>query len=109
MDWFERITGFKEDSYDATRARLSVVDGRLHSSHSDRTCVIGQLETPSLAHLRLRASGLMAGARPTRVSCVQGDVRRMHSDSENAGALFQAASQFNLLEMVSEEVTPEQG
>jgi hypothetical protein len=33
----------------------------------------------------------------------------MHEDPRNAGALFQAASQFNLLEMTSPRVTPEQG
>ncbi len=109
MDWFERITGFKEDGYDETRARLSVVDGQLHSLHSTRTCGIGQLETPSLADLRLRSAGLARGKGPTRVSCVQGDVRRMHADARNAGALFQVASQFNLLEMVSDAVSPEQG
>ena len=32
----------------------------------------------------------------------------MHQSPENAGALFQVASQFNLLEMVSPAVTPEQ-
>ena len=109
MDWFERITGFREDGYDATRARLSVVDGQLHSRNGTRTCAVGQLEMPSLAELRLRATGLVSSQRPTRVSCVQGDVRRMHADRGNAGALFQVASQFNLLEMVSDSVTPERG
>ncbi len=109
MDWFERITGFREDGYDATRARLSVVDGRLHSRSSARTCAVGQLETPSLAELRARAAGLVSGQGPTRISCVQGDVRRMHTDHGNTSALFQVASQFNLLEMVSDAVTPEQG
>jgi hypothetical protein len=33
----------------------------------------------------------------------------MRQSPENAGALFQVASQFNLLEMVSPAVTPEQG
>src|ERR1700676_1019032 len=33
----------------------------------------------------------------------------MHRSPENTGALFQVASQFNLLEMVSPTVTPEQG
>ena len=33
----------------------------------------------------------------------------MPSNTENAGALFQVASQFNLLEMASPHVTPEQG
>jgi hypothetical protein len=40
---------------------------------------------------------------------VTGDVRQMHRSPENTGALFQVASQFNLLEMVSPTVTPEQG
>ncbi len=33
----------------------------------------------------------------------------MHSLPENAGALFQVASQFNMLEMVAPSVTPEEG
>jgi hypothetical protein len=33
----------------------------------------------------------------------------MHQSPENGGALFQVASQFNLLEMVSPSVTPEDG
>ena len=109
MDWFERITGFKESSYDETRERLSIVDGLLHSSGSSRTWGIGVLETPSLAELRQRAAGLRHDQGATRVSIVRGDVRRMHSDPANVGALFQVASQFNLLEMVSDAVTPEQG
>jgi hypothetical protein len=37
------------------------------------------------------------------------DVQELHIDPNNEGALFQVASQFNLLEMVSPEVTPEHG
>jgi hypothetical protein len=33
----------------------------------------------------------------------------MHRSPENAGALFQVASQFNLLEMTSPDITPEHG
>jgi hypothetical protein len=52
-----------------------------------------------------------AGGPPghLKVSLVTGDVRQMHQSPENAGALFQVASQFNLLEMVSPTVTPEHG
>ena len=109
MDWFERITGFREEGYDATRARLSVVDGQLHSRNSPRICLVGHLETPNLAELRKRTEGLISGQGPTRLSSVQGDVRRMHADRGNAGALFQVASQFNLLGMISDSVTPERG
>ena len=43
----------------------------------------------------------LAGTPPGRlkVSVVRGDVRKMHRSPENASALFQVASQFNLLEM----------
>jgi len=37
------------------------------------------------------------------------DLVERHQQSENAGALFQVASQFNLLEMVSPAVTPDDG
>lgn len=44
-----------------------------------------------------------------RVSLAQGDVRKLHQAPQHAGALFQVASQFNLLEMTSRDVTPEHG
>ena len=49
----------------------------------------------------LRERVKSAGGLPGRlkVSVVTGDVRQMHQSPENAGALFQVASQFNLLEM----------
>ena len=40
---------------------------------------------------------------------VCGDVRQMNRQPANAGALFQVASQFNLLEMTGPAVTPEEG
>ncbi len=46
---------------------------------------------------------------PSRLSLLRGDARALHADAANAGALFQVASQFNLLEMVHPGVTPEQG
>jgi hypothetical protein len=38
-----------------------------------------------------------------------GDVTQLHRDPANANSVFQVASQFNLLEMVGPEVTPERG
>merc|ERR1719419_2235642 len=40
---------------------------------------------------------------------ITGDVRSLLLNSNNAGAVFQAASQFNCLEMVGPSVTPENG
>jgi len=43
------------------------------------------------------------------MSEVVADVRELHLDPANEGALFQVASQFNTLEMVSPSITPEDG
>ena len=109
MDWFERLTGFREQGYDATRGRLVVDGGTLRSSVNGRSCAIGTFEMASLRALRERlATGEGPVGRIT-VGNVSGDVRRMHQAPENAGALFQVASQFNVLEMVGPSVTPEDG
>lgn len=49
IDWFERITGLREASYEQTQSRLSVFDGRLRSDGAERTYAVGRLELPSLA------------------------------------------------------------
>eukprot|EP00977_Amphora_coffeiformis_P001400 scaffold287_cov173-Amphora_coffeaeformis.AAC.14 len=40
---------------------------------------------------------------------IQASVLDLHADPANTGAIFQAASQFNCLEMISPSVTPEDG
>ncbi len=109
MDWFEKLTGFRETDYDGSRVNLKVEGGRLHSLINGKDYGIGELELVPLQALRERAKS--AGGLPGRlkVSVVTGDVRQMHQLPENADALFQVASQFNLLEMVSPTVTPEHG
>lgn len=44
-----------------------------------------------------------------KAQAISGDAHQLHQAPEYAGALFQVASQFNLLEMVGPDVTPEQG
>ena len=64
------------------------------------TSVVGasrDLSMPTLAELRSRIE-LPDRGRAT-VRCVRGEARAMHRDPELAGALFQVASQINLLEM----------
>ena len=108
MDWFERITGFREVSWADTQARLSVQDGRLVTPATDYRPKVGSLETPTLDELRRRVAALPLSGR-THVDCVSGDARELHGAPENEGALMQVASQFNLLEMVGPDVSPEHG
>jgi len=44
MDWFERLTGFRETNYDDTRAKLAVDGSRLRSLINGRSYAIGELE-----------------------------------------------------------------
>lgn len=109
MDWFEKLTGFREAGYDDTRARLVVEGAELRSLINGKRYGIGELELVSFEVLRerARAAGIPSGR--LKVSVVRGDVRAMHRAPEFAGALFQVASQFNLLEMPAPHVTPEDG
>ena len=108
--WFEKLTGFSEESPEQVRANLSVNGQVLQSHVNGKTLICGELETPSLADLRQRvqASGYETGAMTVR-EVVADDVQDLHTDVSNTDALFQVASQFNLLEMTGPEVTPEKG
>ncbi|WP_374576428.1 hypothetical protein [Phenylobacterium sp.] len=109
MTWFERLTGFAESSYEATRQKLAVEGDRLRSQVNGAAYHIGSLELASLGELRERALRLSRASGQLAVRNVSGDVRKMHQAKEHAGALFQVASQFNLLEMVGPDVSPEDG
>jgi hypothetical protein len=109
MDWFERLTGFRETAYEDTRAKLEVNGRQLKSLVNGKSYGIGELELVSLQTLRERVSAVGGPSGRLAVSVVIGDVREMHRSPQYNGALFQVASQFNLLEMVSPDVTPEDG
>jgi hypothetical protein len=109
MDWFERLTGFREGGYEETRSRLAVAERRLRSLVNEKSFAIGEFELVSLQELRARLPSGESGSGRLRVSIVQGDVRKMHREAQYRGALFQVASQFNALEMIGPGVTPEDG
>jgi hypothetical protein len=58
MDWFERLTGFREGNYEETRAKLKVEAGRLKSYVNGKSYGVGELELVSLQALRHRAKSL---------------------------------------------------
>jgi hypothetical protein len=111
--WFKDLTGCLEDTspggYKRTQSRFVVEGDKLRSLENDQTYGIGHLELLSLQELRNRArSGArIEGIHEIRV--VQGDAGQLHGLSQNQGALFQVASQFNMLEMPGASVTPERG
>ena len=106
--WFETLTGFEEKSPEQVRAKLEVNGRVIKSLVNGKSYHFGRLSIPSLAELR-ESSKLASFNDRIKVSEVVGDVQLFHLDQSNTGALFQAASQFNLLEMVGPYVTPEEG
>jgi hypothetical protein len=109
MDWFEKLVGFKETSYAETRENLYVEGNELVSRVNGARYKIGTLDFISLKELRQKGLSMPKRGSKLKLSVVNGDVRQMHRDPLNSGALFQVASQFNLLEMISPEITPEDG
>ena len=107
-DWFEKLVGFSEsDGYAAVQSQLTVEGDELVSTVNGKRYGIGELTLPTLAELRARVNPARGQRSSARI--LVADVQKVHSEPEFGGALFQVASQFNLLEMVSERVTPEQG
>jgi hypothetical protein len=109
VTWFESLTGFPEKSPQQVRNHLTIEGHTLKSHVNGNVWVWGALETPSLGELRerVRASGYKRGKLSVRE--VIANVQHLHESASNARALFQVASQFNLLEMVSPNITPESG
>jgi len=109
MTWFEKLTGFPETSPSQVRENITLDGETLTSRVNGSSVVCGRLETPSLAELRgrIQSGEHLNGTISLRE--VVGNVQELHADVSHAGSLFQVASQFNLLEMVSPSVTPEYG
>ena len=109
MSWFEALTGCSEDCPKKLRENLYLAGPRLHSRRNGKSWLYGELEIPTLAQLRQRAGLCKYQPAPVSVREVIANVQSLHADEANQNALFQVASQFNLLEMVDPSVTPEWG
>ena len=107
--WFQKLFGFYEQSPGQVREQI-VIDGELMSSRKNgKSYRYGRLETPTLADLRLQVRSAKPIPGKLTLREVVADAGELHGEEANAGALFQVASQFNLLEMASSDVTPEEG
>jgi hypothetical protein len=107
--WFKELTGFEEQSADEVRQLFSIEGASLRSLVNGRSFRYGQLEIPSLQELRAQTKQLAMPKGKMKLQEYVGDIKDIHLDAANANALIQVASQFNLLEMVNSDVTPETG
>jgi len=108
--WFKNLTGFHEESPENVRRHLRIEGDAFVSTVNQKKFAFGRLEIATLEELRQHQTTALATDKGTlNLSEIVGNVRHLHTLPHNANALFQAASQFNLLEMVEPNVTPEQG
>ncbi len=107
--WFEQLTGFKEESPEQVRHNIKISGCELVSLVNSQKFSFGKLETPTLAKLKQQNKSIKEYNAKIQVKEIIADVQELHCQIENTNALFQAASQFNLLEMVGPSITPEQG
>ena len=107
--WFEQLTGFPETSPNYVRENL-ITDGTdFVSKVNNERFSFGELEISTLFKLKQKSPKLENYQGKIQVSEIVANVEELHGNPENSNALFQAASKFNLLEMVSPTITPEQG
>jgi hypothetical protein len=109
-DWFTQLFGFPETNREQVHQELELHGNTLTATRSKNAWTCGHLEVASLATLRNRVQAI-PNSRLRKISLqeVIGDAKALHADPKHAGAFFQVASQFNLLEMISPRATPEQG
>ena len=107
--WFKDLVGFDEDSPDNVRENIVIKGTKLASKVNGRSFQFGALEVLRLAELRQQTPSKEIHTDKIRVNEIVGDAQKLHCDPINQNALFQAASQFNLLEMIDPTITPERG
>jgi hypothetical protein len=106
--WFEKLMGFAETSHENVQNKIRVKGNELISNINKRSYQFGEL---NVWELREITTSLIFDHYPEtlKVSQIVEDVQQLHCEVENNGALFQVASQFNLLEMAGPNKTPEDG
>ena len=107
--WFSNLMGFTEDNPKQVKTNIEIIGNKIISKVNQAEYVYGRLEITSLEELRLINNTLETDNTKISISEIIGDIQTLHKNQENNGALFQVASQFNLLEMASPSITPERG
>ncbi len=108
-NWFKNLTGFEEINPANVYDKLSICGTTLKSKVNGAEYECGILEIPTLEELREKV--LSCGLRKGKIYASEyiGDVSELHLNKDNQNAVFQVASQFNLLEMMGPMVTPSEG
>jgi hypothetical protein len=111
MNWFTKLTGIQRETPQAVYEQLYLSEDKqwIHSRANKKAYFCGPFLMPSLSELKNHVANFSKEHGNITVSEVVGDVKEIHCHPESEGALFQVASQFNVLEMTSPDVSPEDG
>ncbi len=101
--------GFEDTRYQDVKNNIVVKDNRIESLINGASYQFGKLEVLTLSELIDLTPPKEAFKGFINVSQIVANVRDLHNDEENENAMFQAASQFNLLEMIAPHISPENG
>lgn len=119
--WFRELFGFNETpgGFKRNQSHFKMHDGYLVCDSAvgpGKRMYVGPFTTPSLAELRERICMKPDTKESMQTACIKfhnmaapSGVVPLITDPANAGAVFQAASQFNALEMTGPGVTPGAG
>jgi hypothetical protein len=107
--WFEKLTGFQEEFPENVKSKIIIESDYFVSDVNSKRFKFGKLEIPTLEQLRITNPQITNYSDKIKVCEIVADVKDLHTDIENKNALFQVASQFNLLEMINPNITPEFG
>ena len=117
--WFNDLFGFDEpmDNWEITVKNFEMRNDMLICKKKVNTqFYVGSFECLSVSELNQRILSELDKGGPSSLGTLSFNhdakptgIYPLHFDTNNNGAVFQAASQFNCLEMASREVTPEAG
>ncbi len=107
--WFKKLVGFEDTIYKDVLNNIRVDGNRIESLVNGKSYQFGKLEVLSLQELKKISPPREVYRDSIQVSQIVADVKALHNDKANENAMFQAASQFNLLEMIGPHITPENG
>lgn len=111
-DWFVELFGFEESPRSVESLVKYDSDSEiLYIESSGKSFHVGEFSVPSLNELKdmLGDKNDTANRGGLTFENICGDVGVIIDDPRNEDAVFQAASQFNCLEMINSAITPEAG
>jgi hypothetical protein len=109
LDWFEILMGFKEESPEQVRENIQIEGETITSLINHQSYHFGTLEIASLKEIKKKLKSLKEYKNQLSVNELVGNIKDFHVSIKNKNAVFQAASQFNLLEMAHPHLSPERG